>query len=494
MEKSKTEFFLCLYKESGNHIGHSISVESEFPETLKAIPERNERIRQNIEREEKVGTGEELKSPFERIFKQFSNSMLGYMEILPTVSSLIPSMSTLSTVKSIGGFAEKYGRSVESCEGYDLYVVEIGFMQQLVQLMQRLQTASMVGRQIPKMLIMGIVSSYEHNFSLLVREIFKKYPEKLENSKREFTIKDVFQSASIEEFREAILEKEMDNILRESFVEQVKWIEKNLSISEPISEAHKSWDDLVEVFERRNIYAHANGIVNSHYLKRPSEAKKRFKAEKGKELRANSKYINSSTELICEFGIKLMQVAWRKMEKENEERASECLGDLGYELILQGKYRLAAKILEFAKTLRGNISEQRKRIDLINLASAYKLMKDVDKSSSLIKSVDWEIANYEFQISVAAVLDNDEKVISLMEAVSKSEKFSDKYFEEWPVFNHLRENENFKNEFERIYGRKLAVAKKSRGVLFDALIDAPEKDKGGLERKETATETKDVLH
>ncbi|WP_156386755.1 hypothetical protein [Aureimonas sp. Leaf454] len=467
MKKQEDEFYLCIYKENGNFIGHVVSNEGEFPSKLKVVPEKSERVRERRRQEELDSKAFTNPSDIDKIFSQFVNSMVGYMEILPMISSLVPNMSSFSTMKGVIGFAKKCGEKVETCEDYDLFIIKDDSKHAFFKMMQKISISSMVGRQIPKMLIIGIVSSYEHHFSLVIREIFKKNPEKIESSRKEFTVQEVFKSSSLDEFRESILEREVDSIIRESFVEQISWIERTLTIQPPIGSKHNGWDELVEIFERRNIYAHANGIVNSQYLRRSSAAKVKYGAVKGEELTADGRYIGASIEAICEFGVKLIQIAWRKIEKDQETVASQRLGEFCYNLICQGKYTLAIRLLEFATSLRDLSSEQRKRINLVNLANAYKLTGDNDKALEIINSVDWNFANYEFQISVAAIKGNDSQVISLMEKVSQSENFESKNFEEWPLFAGLREDTAFKSEFERIYSRPMNIPSKKKVSIFD---------------------------
>jgi hypothetical protein len=106
-----------------------------------------------------------------------------------------------------------------------MYDVPIGHYGVFLNIQSVAQTSHEVGRQIPKMLMIGIVSSYEHHISLLIRQILKSQPQRLENSEKTMTVKEVFEAGDLESFKEVILDKEIDSVMRLSFEDQVTFLE-----------------------------------------------------------------------------------------------------------------------------------------------------------------------------------------------------------------------------------------------------------------------------
>ena len=171
--------------------------------------------------------------------------------------------------------------------------------------------------------------------------------------------------------KKTVVASEIDGVLRSSFDDQVGWIERRASVDK-IETNHKDWPLLIEVLERRNLFVHAAGVVNQQYL---SAAKKHSfpsyeKLRIGEELGVNDEYFSRAVDLIADFGVKLIQVVWRKLLLDETQQADRRLTDFAYELLVRGKYKLAISILEFGSTLRNLSSERIRRMLIVNLANA----------------------------------------------------------------------------------------------------------------------------
>ena len=70
-----------------------------------------------------------------------------------------------------------------------------------------------LSKQIPKMLILGVVGSFDHHISLLLREILSKYPNIIESSERQVTLSEILATNNIEEFKSYILNNEIEKII-----------------------------------------------------------------------------------------------------------------------------------------------------------------------------------------------------------------------------------------------------------------------------------------
>ncbi|TIO17999.1 MAG: hypothetical protein E5X86_09695 [Mesorhizobium sp.] len=338
-------FFVCVYKKDGMPIGQIVSPENEFPESFEEIKVKSS-DGDNIE---------EKASEFEKIFESYCNSILSYIDMLPFIASISPMVGdAIRSVGLINFLKEKSGKTIET-EGRDIFEVPSRFYSDFKEIADSANKASAVGRQIPKMMIIGIVSTYEHHLARLIRKILSSNPDRLTSSDKQVSIKDVFDAKGIDEFKEIVLDKEIDMIMRNSFEEQVSWVEKAIGIRKEIKSEHGDWPKIVELFERRNLFTHTNGIVNDRYLKKSVKLKVSGSSAlvKGQELFAGSKYLTSALEIICEFGIKIIQVSWRKLSKEHAKIADDRLGDFGFELIERGNYGLAIKIFEFFFYLEG---------------------------------------------------------------------------------------------------------------------------------------------
>tara|TARA_R110002051_G_scaffold23518_1_gene59119 strand:- start:421 stop:1899 length:1479 start_codon:yes stop_codon:yes gene_type:complete len=442
MEKQHT-FFVCIYKsDDGKQIGHAVSQHNDFSENISA--EKKSGLRETSQE----GSG------FADIFAKFKHSMFAYIDLLPLIASAAPFATWM--LRSQNLIKMLNDECVHKCEEKNRIVYELPerLYQNYKELEETADSLSLIGRQVPKMLIIGIVSSYEYYSSLLIREIYRSNAGMIEGSEKNISIKDVFLSGNLEDFKEIVIDKEIEDVMRRAFPDQIRWFENALSLKTPIREEYPKWDELVEIFERRNIFAHANGIVGKRYLdklnnlKLPSDKT----PERGQELYANGRYFKQSLENITEFGLKLIQVVWRKLYREEVDIADNSASDFAFDLIRKGEYKLASTIYRFLEANKNIDAELRLR-NIVNLANCYALLNDEPTRDQVLATHEWAAVSDNYAIAVAAVKGDTAKVIALMKKLKHDEEWYETFYEEWPVFFHVREDADFIEAFEYLYGR-----------------------------------------
>jgi hypothetical protein len=70
----------------------------------------------------------------------------------------------------------------------------------------------------------------------------------------------------MDELKEFVIYDEIDKVQRDTFEDQIKWITSKTGLDD-IAPNYPDWPRLLEILERRNLFVHANGIVNEQYLK-----------------------------------------------------------------------------------------------------------------------------------------------------------------------------------------------------------------------------------
>ncbi|RWO87101.1 hypothetical protein [Mesorhizobium sp.] len=453
-------FHVCIFKKDGQLLGHKLAFDSAFE---KSIEEQ-----QAKDSEEKSVNDNKYKE----VFELFCNSMMGYIDILPFISAVTPSITKEIQLDNITKFLRENSNGSIEEESRIIFDVGIEHYGSFLNIQSVAQTSYEVGRQIPKMLMIGIVSSYEHHISLLIRQILKSNPQRLENSEKTMTVKEVFEAGDLDSFKEVILDKEIDSVMRLSFEEQVTFLEKLMGSKRQIKDGYKDWPILVEIFERRNLFTHTNGVVSQRYIDKAEQVgfSDKNKISKGKELFAGPNYFKKSLERISEFGLKIIQVSWRKMLESEGKIADKALTDFGFELIERGKYSLAIKVYEFYFELRSDERDElHRRMSVVNLSNAYKLSGDSKASEETLNGEDWSAVSDSFNISIAAVKGDVERVIELMKKTGKDCEIGENAYEEWPVFFHVRDHDNFAPAFESVFGRKFTPKAKERRGTFNLL-------------------------
>jgi hypothetical protein len=249
----------------------------------------------------------------------------------------------------------------------------------------------------------------------------------------------------------------------------------------PLTRYLDIWPDFIEVCERRNLFTHTGGVISEQYMKTCKEhACNLENRATGQNISITPTYYEHAVAIILEFGMKLVQVIWRKLVPGEVDLAAEKLNGFSYRLITQRKYRLAATMLKFGlHEMKKHGPEAIRKMMVVNYANAEKLGGNVELSRKILDTEDWSASTDNYRICVAAVKDDVEMVISLMSRVVETTTMTISSFREWPVFETVRSDPKFIEAFERGFGQKLLAereATKSREGEAEGEIDADPAD------------------
>lgn len=220
----------------------------------------------------------------------------------------------------------------------------------------------------------------------------------------------------------------------------------------------------MEIFERRNLVAHQQTRVTNIYLKNCSEAGLDTSAlMAGQRLRLTPRYLKSSVNILLEFGILLLFVIWRKRFKRESDEAFSAINEIAFDLIKNSYVRTASRVLEFAlfkQTRRAR--DVIIKMMLVNLANCYKKLGDTQKVEEVLSGADWSSASDQFKISIAAIHDDVEAVVSMMPRVKEDDEVGKDGFRIWPVFDGVRSLPAFKAAFQETFGEPIGRAEKAQ--------------------------------
>lgn len=319
--------------------------------------------------------------------------------------------------------------------------------------------------------LLGLVSQFDSYLGDLVRCLAVVMPHIINDSGKQYSAVELLEFGSLEEFKLSIVEREVESVLRTSHEDQFKWLESK--IKKPLRDGLHNWPDFIEIFERRNLFAHTNGIVTRTYLAKCQSVGYKTDAGVGEILSADPDYLRDSARTLMEVGVKLSQVLWRVScnDAENHEEADKLLNNSAFELIKVGMYSSAISILDFA--FLPAMKHPRKAIlnmMRINLANAHKLSGDIAAAERALSEEDWSPMQEQFQLCVAAVRDDFEEVRRLVPLVPADQISAANYFQ-WPVFRGLVKRndyiqfirERFGDEIVEIYGGSRDDASLSEG-------------------------------
>jgi len=309
-------------------------------------------------------------------------------------------------------------------------------------------------------LFLVLISKWDAYFGSLLRWIYRVKPEIIDSSARTISFTELKQINSVDLARSMIVEDEVSVVLRDSHGDQFDYLERKLNI--PLKKLD-IWGKFVELTQRRNLIAHADGKVSAQYLKVCAENKIEIDAKitLGSKLEVHPKYLRESCDCLAELGFKLSQVLWRKLQPSEAVKAETHLLNTTYEMIKAGQHGLAIRILTFSLLPPMKFEEARDRyVCVVNLALAHKLAGNEDKCVEIIQTEDWSAARLDLLLAVAVLKDDFNKAVSLMKQIGTSGEVTKEDYQEWPLFKKFRTTKRFLDTYREIFKTEIEI----RGV------------------------------
>ncbi len=301
-------------------------------------------------------------------------------------------------------------------------------------------------------IVVAIVSQYDAYLGELVRILFKISPSLLDVSNKQFPAEQIFSYESIDEFRNSLIEKELETVLRWSHTKQIEWLEKKLGI--PLTKDLKIYPSFVEITERRNLLVHANGRVSKQYISECKQhgVKEIDKIREGCVLTCNSDYAQMCYSVFFEMGIKLGLVLWHKLLPSESEKLYGFIDPVCFNLIREKKYDLALNLLDFMLTpsFKKDCPYAYKLVFTINKALIFQLKGDKQKASSIVTKLDCSAAEEIYRMAVYILQDDFDSALSSMRKIGKASTMRNAY-REWPLFTSIRDSEEFKKIYKEIF-------------------------------------------
>ncbi|MCU4640960.1 hypothetical protein [Acinetobacter courvalinii] len=308
---------------------------------------------------------------------------------------------------------------------------------------------------IPRNFLIAYVSEFDYFVGALLKNTYMLKPDLLNQSDRTFNFKDLSKFSSLEDVREEVIEKDIEQILRSSHTDQFKAIANKVDI-ETLTK-FDNWSNFIEITERRNLFVHADGVISTQYQKICKTVNINIDNNQiGTKLDCSKEYLDQTYDIMYEVIVKLGQTIWRKVfgkSSKNKELADTYLIHLLFELLCNEQYKLAVNIGEFAIEQRSISNDFRKRMMVINLCLAYKYSNQIDKCNKLLNSYDWSSVQDVFQLALACIKDEHEDACRLIKSLinSNSDLVTESALHSWPLFKVLKEQQSFKKIYEELF-------------------------------------------
>ena len=318
-------------------------------------------------------------------------------------------------------------------------------VQELVSHIAKMETADRMFRQNT---IVSIVSKFDEFLMVLLRCGFEENPNWLKNPDKSITYVQLLEIESIDRFVDELIKKEVDSLMRGSHHAQIALLDAKLKIG--IQEHFEGWSEFLEITERRNLFVHSGGVVNSIY--RENAVALGYPTPTEDELSATDDYVYRAIEIFYELSVRLIQGVSRRLFPKCHTDADWKLNNQSVELLQAEQWKLASKMFRYAIGIPDNLRavEEIKYYNTINLCIALKFQGEPFDDE--IGRVSWKPLHPKYQFAVAVLEDRYEDASSMMKSEAVRQQVDKDSILTWPLLREFRKTDEFKTAFKAIYG------------------------------------------
>lgn len=288
--------------------------------------------------------------------------------------------------------------------------------------------------------LISLVSSTEWFLSQLLHKYYDAFPESAGIKGRSLTLKELQEIGTVEEAREYLLEEHIEGVLRGSFSEWMEFLKASLHLS--MSYVDEFRDQMVEVYQRRNLLVHNGGIVNGIYLNKVPESV-RPAVKVGHPIALTHSYLDTSISTFERCFILIGLELWKKLDPGSEDRA-HIANQITYSHLISERWEIAESISFFSMNDK-KIPESFQLYGQVNYWQALKWSGRFDEVRSDIERTDFSAKQEIFVLAQAALLDDVDRFFSLLPSIVGGGKLTRSQLEEWPLFALMRQSDKYRD-------------------------------------------------
>jgi len=296
-----------------------------------------------------------------------------------------------------------------------------------------------------------LVSYFDFLLSDLIHYFYRKYPESLSGKELPLTLKELTELGSVDDAVDFLINKEADNVLYDSLQKQKLYLKNTFKID--TKDDIINWNKLIEAMERRHIVVHNDCKINMRYLSNvdlsviPETIKD---VKEGAEVHITAPYFRGIFEEICVSGIVLLQVCWRKWEKDDTDSADGKLVSDIYDALVKEDWMCAERLGLFSKGCV--VTDQACRLFLdVNYCQSLKWQGKEDELQEELKKFDISALSPKFALAVYALRSDRAGFYRNVENAIRVDKMSKEDFMKWPLLRELRKDPDYVTRIETVF-------------------------------------------
>ena len=285
-----------------------------------------------------------------------------------------------------------------------------------------------------------LMIKYEDSIARMYRYLIEKFPQAYLSDKSIKYSELLNINSSIDEIKEKFVAKEIEEFMRRPISEWYDSFKKkqkaNFLLEDNLFEKFK------EVYYRRNLVVHNQGLVNDIYLNNIVTSN----AKQGEKLKIDKKYLENAF-LTTRLMILDTFCGLIKIEDDKSELIL-WLTEYAY-LCLSEKRWVQAKYIYMLILQNDSLSTADRLIAKINY---WICIKNTEGSSAIeedVNALDVSAMQLQFAAAKAALLDRHQEVSEILDTCIEKKEIPAYYIKIWPLFNEFRESSEYADFLNR---------------------------------------------
>jgi hypothetical protein len=300
-----------------------------------------------------------------------------------------------------------------------------------------------------------LVGSFEVLLSNLAHEHYRLHPGAVGNDEKGLRVNELRTFTSLDEAVEVLISRRVDELLRGDVSDWTRFFRRLRTANLPA--LVPSWAQWCEIYQRRHLIIHADGVVDRHYLDKVNWANVAWPKDKptvGTRLPVEADYVALALDLFEAGGILLCQSVWKKLvADETPSRLSPTGGliDAVYDQVLNGRWRVAEYVADWARNDESG-NEEGRLIFAFNRWLAIKRQGRWSEIAEEIERFDCSAKNPRFALALASLRERPEEFFK-PDLIAASGLGVDE-LREWPILEEMRADPRFSEVLARMEAQR----------------------------------------
>jgi len=306
--------------------------------------------------------------------------------------------------------------------------------------------------------LLSLATTTEWHISQLFSYFYRRFPESVATKEKAFSLGDLMAFGSIADAQEHLIASRVEDTMRGSFSDWIGVFKDKLKLSASYLDSHL--DDMIEIFQRRNLVVHNGSIVNSIYLAKVSE-KHRNAVRSGQKLAIDREYLDRAIDLL-EVHISLLAAElWKKLEPRDESRG-DLLCELAYEHMAKERWHVAQAFYFFVQN-DARMKENTRLVARLNVWQCRKWAGDDIRAE--VEKHDFSATDDRYVLGSLALKDDIDGAMRLAHRLVETSALTASDLREWPIFRAFRRDERWVDMVDGMSSSRKPIEPRREGLL-----------------------------